>query len=129
MKKLNLTPIQLTPAKKPNRRKQKFLDASSLPLITLMNARSLYNKNINFKKFMNELGFEAAIISETWEREDNTLENLLQMSNYKIHSYKRTKVKANRQPGGACIVKWNEVLCEPDINKKVQHFQTQFVQN
>ena len=61
----DLTPIQLTPAKKPNRRKQKFLDASSLPLITLMNARSLNNKNINFKKFMNELGFEAAIILET----------------------------------------------------------------
>ena len=57
---------------------------------------------------MNELGFEAAIISETWEREDNTLENLLQMSNYKIHSYKRTKVKANRQPGGACALIYNE---------------------
>ena len=30
------------------------------------------------------------------------------MSNYKIHSYKRTKVKANRQPGGACALIYNE---------------------
>ena len=36
----DLTPIKLTHAKKPNRRKQKFLDAYSLSLITLMNARA-----------------------------------------------------------------------------------------
>ena len=73
-----------------------------------MNARSLYNKNKNFKKFMTELGCEVAIVSETWEREDKPLDQLLNMNNYKVHFHRRTKVKANRQPGGACALIYNE---------------------
>jgi hypothetical protein len=42
-----------------------------------MNVRSLYNKPENFKKFLNELGVEVEIISESWEREDMSLEKLL----------------------------------------------------
>ena len=57
---------------------------------------------------MTELGIEAAIISETWEREDKPLKDLLQMDNYKVHSHRRPKVKANRQPGGACALIYNE---------------------
>ena len=30
------------------------------------------------------------------------------MSNYKVHSYARSKVKANRQPGGGCAIVYNE---------------------
>ena len=101
-------PICISPAVKPNKRKLKVLKASSLPLIALMNARSLYNKAGNFKKFMTELGIEAAIVSETWEREDQPLDKLLDLRNYKIHSHRRTKVKANRQPGGACALVYNE---------------------
>ena len=74
-----------------------------------MNARSLYNKPENFKTFLKELGVEVAIVSETWEREEQSLEELLQMTNYKIHSYKRPKVKAKKQPGGACAIVYNEV--------------------
>ena len=101
-------PICISPALKPNKRKEKVLKASSLPLIALMNARSLYNKAGNLKKFMTELGIEAAIVSETWEREDQPLDKLLDLRNYKIHSHRRTKVKANRQPGGACALVYNE---------------------
>ena len=53
---------------------------------------------------MTELGIECAIVSETWEREDMPLVELLDMKEYKIHSYKRAKAKANRQPGGACAL-------------------------
>ena len=118
------SPIMISPVKKPKGRQLKVLKASSLPLVTLLNARSLYNKHENFKTFMTELGIEAAIVSETWERDDKTLENLLHMSNYKVHSHRRTlfsvvcgnipsvhrrtKVKANRQPGGACALVYNE---------------------
>ena len=93
------TPIALTPVSKPNKGKLKVLQASSLPLVTLMNVRSLYNKPENFKKFLNELGIEVAIISESWEREDITLEKLLK-TKYKVHSYKREKTKAKKQPSG-----------------------------
>ena len=74
------TPISLTPKTKPNKRQTKILKASSLPLITVLNARSLYNKNLNFKKFMTELGIEAAIVSERLEWEDKPLADLLNMA-------------------------------------------------
>ena len=102
------TPIRLTPVTKPRGQQLKVLKASSLPLVTVLNARSLYNKHDNFKTFLTELGVEAAIVSETWEREDKPLEDLLQMTKYKVHSHRRPKVKANRQPGGACALVYNE---------------------
>ena len=48
------------------------------------------------------------IISETWERDELSLESLLNMPNYKVHSYKRPKVKAKKQPGGSCALVYNE---------------------
>ena len=85
-----------------------MLKASSLPLVAVLNCRSLYNKSDNFKKFLNELGIEVSIISESWEREEMSLENLLNMTNYKVHSYRRAKTKANKQPGGACAIIYKE---------------------
>ena len=57
---------------------------------------------------MTELRIEVGIISETWEREDMSLESLLKMNNYKINSYKRPKVKAKKQPGGGCAIVYND---------------------
>ena len=57
---------------------------------------------------MNELGIEAAIVSESWEQEDKPLAELLNMNNYKVHSYRRSKKEANRQPGGSCALVYNE---------------------
>ena len=102
------SPISVSPVSKPNRRTLKILQASSLPLISVLNCRSLYNKNENFKSLLNELGIEAAIVSESWEREEYPLEKLLGLSNYKVHSYKRPKTKANKQPGGGCAIVYNE---------------------
>ena len=84
----------------------------------MLNSQSLYNKASNFKALLTELGIEAAIVSESWELENNPLEKLLQMKNYKIHSYKRPKVKANRQPRGGCAIVYNENrfnASEPDV--------------
>ena len=102
------TPISILPPSKPNKGQMKILKASSLPLVAVLNARSCYNKPDNLKKFLNELGIEVAIISETWEREELSLENLLQMENYKVHSYRRPKVKARKQPGGLCAIIYKE---------------------
>ena len=55
----------------------KILKASSLPLVAVLNARSLYNKPDNIKTFMNELGVELLIASETWERERLSLDTLI----------------------------------------------------
>ena len=102
------TPISISPVTKPNKRKMKILQASSLPLVGLLNARSLYNKADNLKTLLNELGLEIAIISESWERDETPLDGLLQLKNYKIQSYKRPKVKAKKQPGGGCAIIYNE---------------------
>ena len=92
----------------PSRQKKKILQASTLPLLGILNARSCYNKPDNLKKIIKELGIEGLIISETWEREEQSLDSLLGISKFKIHSYKREKVKANKQPGGGCAIVYNE---------------------
>ena len=104
----DVTPISITPQRKANKREMQILSASSLPLVAVLNARSLYNKADNFKIFMNELGIEVGIVSESWEREELSLEKLLNMHNYNFHSYKREKVKAKKQPGGSCAVIYKE---------------------
>ena len=96
----DVTPISITPTKKPSKRKLKVLSASSLPLVAVLNARSLYNKAENFKIFMKELGVEVGIISETWERDEISLQNLLELQNYKIHSYKRQKSESKETARG-----------------------------
>ena len=38
----------------------------SLPLFLVLNARSLYNKAENFKRFLREIAPSCALVSETW---------------------------------------------------------------
>ena len=59
------TPIHITPPSKPSKNQQKVLNASSLPLVAVLNARSLYVKADNFKLLLNELGIELGIVVET----------------------------------------------------------------
>ena len=102
------SPINLTPPSKPNSRKTRVLKASTLPMVCVLNARSVYNKKDNLKIFMKELGIEAGIISETWERDELSIEELMGLDNYKVHSYKREKKKSKKQPGGGCAIIYNE---------------------
>ena len=60
----------IQPVKLEIKKSSKIESASTLPLISVMNARSLYQKRNNFKTLVNELGLELAIVSETWEREE-----------------------------------------------------------
>ena len=117
----NLSPIQPVPNQLVQlevKKNLKFEHASSLPLISVMNARSLYPKKDNFKTFVKELGIEIAIVSETWERERESLEELLQLENYNVLSYRRPKIKMNRQPGGGCAIIFSEerfcAMCSSD---------------
>ena len=48
-----------------------------LPLCMMLNARSLYNKSENFKNLLHQIGPEITIVSETWERQKQSLKNLL----------------------------------------------------
>ena len=45
--------------------------------ICVTNAHSLYNKSTNFKHILHELGVEIALVSETWERQEMSLTDLV----------------------------------------------------
>ena len=60
-----MTPISLTPVTKHNKSKQKIL-----PLLAVLNSRIFL-----IRPLLTELGIESKIGSESWEREDNPLDN------------------------------------------------------
>ena len=80
---------------------------SPLPLCMMLNARSLYNKAANFKTLFHQISSEITIVSETWERQNQTLENLICSENFKVISYKRPK-PGKGQPGGGCAIIYND---------------------
>ena len=75
---------------------------ASLPLIMLTNARSLYNKADNFKKWLMEIFPDTALICETWEYESRRrdLQSLLFGTPYKAFSYRRPR----GMTGGCCAI-------------------------
>ena len=79
---------------------------SSLPLIMMTNARSLYNKIDNFTKWLLEIFPDCALVSETWEHETRRvgLEDLLAGTPFKVLSYRRP----GGRTGGCCAIIFNE---------------------
>ena len=77
----------------------------------MLNARSLYNKRENFKTLQNQIGPDLSITSETWERKNQNLDDLVASSQYKAISYARR----NGKTGGGCAIFYNENRFE--INK------------
>ena len=57
---------------------------------------------------MTELGIEVAIVSETWERRNLFLRDLLKLTNHKIVSYYRPLSKTEKQIGGGAAVVYSE---------------------
>ena len=82
--------------------------SSRLPLCMMLNSRSLYNKVDNFKTLLYQIGPDAVLVSETWERQRQSLDELLLSSQYKTITYCRKKLTNNRQPGGGCAIVYND---------------------
>ena len=63
-----------------------------MPLVVNINPRSIYGKDKELKSFITEQSVDCAFLSETWERLNFPLENLMNMDGYKIISnpYQRT---------------------------------------
>ena len=82
----------------------KDAQASFLPLCLMMNARSIYNKPNNLNEMLSRIGPSVTLISETWEREKNRLDNVLNSRRFKhISCYRK-----NKSPGGGCAIIYNE---------------------
>ena len=55
---------------------------------------------------LQQIGPEITIVSETWERKKQSLENLLSSERFKIISYKRSQI-GDKRPGGGCAILYN----------------------
>ena len=74
--------------------------SSFLPLCMMLNARSAYNKSNNLREMLHRISPSFLLISETWERKSNRLENILNSRTFKSISYYRK----NKSPGGGCAI-------------------------
>ena len=79
----------------------------SLPLVLVLNARSVYNKADNLRHLLHTICPDICLVSESWSREDKPVEKLLSSTRYKSVGYHRKKV-GSAQPGGGCEILYNE---------------------
>ena len=68
------------------KRSPKILQALSLPKVLNLNPRSIYNKVDEFVTFVNEEDVDLVCMSESWERENLTLEKVIKIQDYKVIS-------------------------------------------
>ena len=68
------------------KRDSKFQEAFSLPKIFNINPRSIYNKVIQLKTYIFEKCIDLVFVSESWERQDEPLANVLDIEDYQVIS-------------------------------------------
>ena len=78
-----------------------------LPFCIMLNARSLYNKRDHFKDLY-QLGPDCIIVSETWERTKETLDEIIGSDKYKVISFCRNINTVPKTIGGGSAIIYNE---------------------
>ena len=67
--------------------KSKKVDvALALPVVANINPRSIYRKEDELKTFISEEGIDCTILSESWERIDFPLDNLIKLEGFEVIS-------------------------------------------
>ena len=76
------------------KRSSKAIEALELPSVINLNPRSVYNKVNEFHNLVTELAVDLIFMSESWERESLTLDQIIDLDNYQVISnvYQRTGV-------------------------------------
>ena len=64
----------------------KVCQALSLPKVLNLNPRSIYNKIDEFKTFVTEEQVDLTCMSESWEREDLTLDKVINIDDHEVIS-------------------------------------------
>jgi len=99
------------------KRSNKVGQALSLPKILNLNPRSIYNKVNEYVTFVEEQEVDLTIMSETWEREGLSLENLLKTDETEVISnYSQRKQKGGRP---AIIVKNEKFFVQNLTNTEI----------
>ena len=82
----------------------KVFQAFELPAVLNLNPQSIYNKNNEFVTFVKEEEIDLVCISESWEREDLTLDKVIQIDDFKVIS----NVSQRQEKGGRPAIVVNE---------------------
>jgi hypothetical protein len=93
--------VPRTPRRTTIRRSNRILEASNLPNILVLNPRSIYNKCEEFKTMMEQMDVDICCISESWDRDNLPLEDIIQMEGYKVI---KNVVQRNRKGGKPALV-------------------------
>ena len=83
------------------KRSEKLVQAAILPRILNMNPRSIYSKIKEFKTFVNEREIDLVCMSETWERDDETLDKVINIEDFTVIS---SRFQRRGQGGRPAIV-------------------------
>ena len=99
------------PVRKVIKRSNKVLEATNLPTFMLLNPRSIYNKYQEFWTMMEQMEIDICAISESWDREDLPLEEILEKEGYRVLK----NVSQRRGKGGkpALIIKEEKFIIKP----------------
>ena len=68
------------------KRSNKVLEAIELPIVLNVNPRSVYNKVEEFHTLVKELEVDLVMMSESWERETLTLDEMIELEGYIVIS-------------------------------------------
>ena len=68
------------------KRDNKVIQALNLPTICNLNPRSVYNKTNEFHTFVEQEEIDLLFMSESWEREHLTLDEIIKLENHTIIS-------------------------------------------
>ena len=68
------------------KRSNKHIQALNLPVVANINPRSVYNKVNQFKTFVEQEEIDVVFMSESWEREQKTLHDLIKLEDHEIVS-------------------------------------------
>ena len=71
---------------KPKLKQNRISQASTLPIICNINPRSIYNKVDELKTFVEQENVDVVFLSESWERENFLLNELIEMEDFKVIS-------------------------------------------
>ena len=92
------------PVRKTIRRNNLILQSMELPVIMNINPRSIYNKTEEFILLLEQYSADLICMSESWERDNLPLDELLSLDNYRVI----TNVKQRDFKGGKPAIIVNE---------------------
>ena len=99
------------------KRSNKVIQALSLPRVLNINPRSIYNKSEEFVTFVKEEEVDLICMSESWEREELTLDEIIVIDDYDVISNVHQRVGKGGRP--AIIVNKKQMLVENLTNTVV----------